>query len=56
MKLLSLIPKRADPQQPKLQAPQRQRLKPRSSYPRPARVRLSPGPLQRLAWAFGFRF
>jgi hypothetical protein len=29
-------------------------LKPRSSYPQLARITLRSGPLQRLAWIFGF--
>jgi hypothetical protein len=32
----------------------RLRLQARSSYPRPVRLMLHTGPLQRLAWIFGF--
>ena len=34
--------------------PSRKRLAARSSYPSVSRVWLSPGPLRRLAWIFGF--
>lgn len=37
-----------------LRLPSRRRLVARSTYPRVSRLWVSPGPLRRLAWIFGF--